>query len=322
MTKKKKNNTSIQIDYQFSLYGYEKYFSIFNKLYLKKKLPNSILLSGQKGSGKFAFANHFSNYLLSKGDQNIYDLKNFKINIDSNCYKLSKDNIHPNLFRIDNNLNDTGIEEIRSLINFLNKSSDLDNLKIILIDNIENLNKNSSNALLKVLEEPKINTYFFLIFDNKKKILNTIKSRCFEFKISFSKTEKDKIFTNLLKDHNINDINVETYNLLNYDSPGNILNCIISLGDSYSDLSKFESDFIIKCIKKYEMEKDVNLFNTIFFLIQNFYYKICLNNINNINIRLTNYKKIIDQIYYLKKFNLNEKSILKSISNDIYNEQR
>ena len=97
---------------------------------------------------------------------------------------------------------------------------------------------------------PIFNTYFFLIFDNKKKILNTIKSRCFEFKISFSKTEKDKIFTNLLKNHNINDINVETYNLLNYDSPGNILNYIISLGDSYSDLSKFESDFIIKCIKK------------------------------------------------------------------------
>ena len=169
MKKKKNNKTQLQADSQVNLYGYGEHFNIFNKLYLKKKLPNTILLSGQKGIGKSVFINHFSNYILSMNDQNKYDLKNFKINIDNKCYKMAKNNIHLNFYRVDNNLNDIGIEEIRNLIKFLNKSSDLDNLKIILIDNIENLNKNSSNALLKVLEEPKINTYFFLIFDNKKK---------------------------------------------------------------------------------------------------------------------------------------------------------
>ena len=318
MKKKKYNNTRLQADRQVNLYGYEKYFDIFNKLYSKKKLPNTMLLSGQKGSGKSIFINHFSNYILSTNDQNKYDLKNF----DNQCYKLSKNNIHPNFYCVGNNLNDIGIEEIRNLINFLNKSSDLNNLKIILIDNIENLNKNSSNALLKVLEEPKINTYFFLIFDNKKKILNTIKSRCAEFKISFSKKEKDKIFINLLKEHYIEDIDDEVFNLLNFESPGNLLNYIISLGDPYSNILKLESNFIIKCIKKYEMENDINLFNTIFFMIQSFYYKICSNNTNNINASLYNYRKIIDQIYYLEKFNLNEKKVLKSITSNLYNEKR
>ena len=39
------------------------------------------------------------------------------------------------------------------MINFLNKSSFNSNKKIILIDSVEDLNTNSSNALLKSLEE-------------------------------------------------------------------------------------------------------------------------------------------------------------------------
>jgi len=322
MKKKKNNNSALNIDDQLNLYGYKKYFDIFDKLYFKKKLPNTILLSGQKGIGKSIFANHFANYLLTLNDKNKYDSVNFKININSQCHKLLINNIHPNLFRVDNNLNDIGIEDIRNLINFLNKSTDLNNLKIIIIDNIENLNINSLNALLKALEEPKNNTYFFLIFNNRKKLLNTIKSRCSEFKIIFSKEEKDKIFINLLKDQNISDADDKIFSLLNYDSPGNLINYIISLGDSYSNISKSKSEFIINCIKKYELDKDVNLFNTIFFLIQSFYYNNCLNNINNVSTYLVRYREIIDQIFYLKKFNLNEKSILKSITNNLYNEQR
>ena len=50
---------------QIHLFGYEHYFKSFIKLYLKNKLPNTILLSGPKGSGKATFAYHFINYLLS-----------------------------------------------------------------------------------------------------------------------------------------------------------------------------------------------------------------------------------------------------------------
>ena len=64
MKKKKNSNTQLNIDSQLDLYGYEKYFNIFNKLYLKKKLPNTILLSGQKGIGKSTFAHHFINSLF------------------------------------------------------------------------------------------------------------------------------------------------------------------------------------------------------------------------------------------------------------------
>ena len=47
-------------------------------------------------------------------------------------------------------------------------------LKIIMIDNSEDLNVNSSNALLKAIEEPSKNTHFFIVNNNSKKISDTI----------------------------------------------------------------------------------------------------------------------------------------------------
>ena len=49
---------------QLSLFGYEDYFYSFIKLYEKREMPNSILLSGLKGMGKSTFAYHIINYFL------------------------------------------------------------------------------------------------------------------------------------------------------------------------------------------------------------------------------------------------------------------
>ena len=50
---------------QLQLYGYEYYFNTFAKLFKSNNLPNTILLTGQKGSGKSTFLYHFINFLLS-----------------------------------------------------------------------------------------------------------------------------------------------------------------------------------------------------------------------------------------------------------------
>ena len=55
------------------------------------------------------------------------------------------------------------------MITYTNKSSFNNMPRFILIDNIENLNKNSVNALLKIIEEPNNNVFFILINNNEKK---------------------------------------------------------------------------------------------------------------------------------------------------------
>ena len=182
---------------QLRLFGFENYFNYFIKLYEKRKLPNTILLSGPKGLGKSTFAYHIINYLLSKNEEKKYSVKDFAIDKNNKSYKLLNTNTHPNFFLIENNLleKDIKIEQVRNLLKFLNKSTYSKNLKIVMIDNAENLNLNSSNALLKAIEEPQNNTFFFIIHNNASNILDTVKSRCTEFKLTLTALKK-KIYFN------------------------------------------------------------------------------------------------------------------------------
>ena len=75
-----KNIEIIPSKNQLHLFGYDEYFNSFIRLFKKNKLPNVILLSGLKGSGKATFAYHFINYLLSNNEEYEYSLNDFSIN--------------------------------------------------------------------------------------------------------------------------------------------------------------------------------------------------------------------------------------------------
>ena len=185
---------------QLHLFGYVNYFNDFIKLFENEKMPRSILLSGLKGIGKSTFAYHFINYLLSKNEKKQYFVEDLFINKDNLSYKMLNNNTHPNFFLVENNVleKDIKIDVIRNLLKFLNKSTYTKNLKLVLIDNAEHLNLNSSNALLKAIEEPPNNTFFFIINNSASKILNTIKSRCTEFRFFLSSSVKKMFLKTLL----------------------------------------------------------------------------------------------------------------------------
>ena len=184
---------------QIKLFGLTKYFIELSVLYENNKLPNKILLSGQKGLGKSTLSYHFINYVLSKDEEYSYDFDNFKINQDNRSFKTILNKSNPNFFLVDISFEKKVIDinQIRDLINKLNKSSLNTKPRFVLIDNIEFLNTNSINALLKVLEEPSINIHFILI-NNNKEILPTLLSRCINFKISLSNNESLLIADKLL----------------------------------------------------------------------------------------------------------------------------
>ena len=181
---------------QLNLFGYDAYFKSFVKLFEKEEMPHCVLLSGSKGLGKSTFVYHFINYLFSKNEKNSYSINDLIINKENLSYKLLHKSTHPNFFLIENNNfeKDVKILQVRSLLKFLSKTTYSKDLKIVMIDNIENFNLNSANALLKSLEEPRDNTFFFIIHNNRRQILSTIKSRCIEFKIFFSESNKKNIF--------------------------------------------------------------------------------------------------------------------------------
>jgi DNA polymerase-3 subunit delta' len=206
---------------QTKLYGLEKYFAELVRFYKNRNYPNKILFSGQKGIGKATLAFHFINYALTMNDEKKYDTKSYQINSESPEFKTINNKSNTNLITIDVNEDKKSIDinQIRELIINLNKSSFNKKPRFVLIDNIELLNINSINALLKILEEPNENINFILIHNNRK-ILSTLLSRCINFKISLSNNDYLKISNQLLN----NDLNNLVSNeLINYYfTPGEI----------------------------------------------------------------------------------------------------
>ena len=309
---------------QKNLFGYSDYFNLLRKIYEKGKLPNCILLSGQKGIGKATFAYHFINFILSKDLEKEYLLENFEISDNSLTYNRICTNTHPNFYLIDSNSDneDIKIEKTRDLLKFLSKTTYSKNLKIVLIDNLEKMNLNSSNSLLKAIEEPSENTFFILIHDNSYKVLETIKSRCMNFKIHFTEKEKKNIFNSIIQPYKYDYQNINFLDDIYFDTPGNLLKKIIFLNHSNDSDNLDSVNYIKFFIDSYLSSKNPILLNYASFFIEKFYHNLCLKNINNLNFYFQNYSKILNDIKDMKKFNLYEKNILNTINETIQNEKR
>jgi DNA polymerase-3 subunit delta' len=68
------------------------------------------------------------------------------------------------------------IEDSREILSFLNLQG-LTKRRVVIIDQAQTLNPQAANALLKILEEPPEETYFFLIAPTSAGVLPTIRSR-------------------------------------------------------------------------------------------------------------------------------------------------
>ena len=236
------------------LIGFEKEYSDLLKRYKSNNLPNSILIHGLSGIGKRTF--------LNKLVKNILNIE-FKDNNLDHHLNLFKNNTHPNIKIIEKEIDSkTGkiksnitIEQIRRLKTFLNSTTTIQNSsKIVIVDSADYLNISSANSMLKILEEPKENTYIFLISNQISLLLPTIRSRCLKIKFN---THNLTNFTNIIK-NNIDEISNEEINFyfeLTYGSPGNT---ILYYNNDFLDIFQLS----IKCLLSNDLDDDkINLSN-------------------------------------------------------------
>tara|TARA_B100001175_G_C19367098_1_gene569948 strand:- start:39 stop:968 length:930 start_codon:yes stop_codon:yes gene_type:complete len=301
---------------QTFLYEHKSLFNELVNLNLQNKLPNKIILSGEKGIGKCTFAYHFINYVLSTHEDKAYNINNFEINLENKNFLLVQNKSNPNfeLIDLENDKKNIDINQIRKLIINLNKSSFNNKPRFVLIDNIELLNINSINALLKVLEEPNDNI-FFLLINNNKKILPTMRSRCLNYKISLSFNQSIKIVNKIINDDIENFINKDL--ICNYSTPGKLLQ-LFSFGDEYkTDLRNLNlKDLISLIIKNKYYKKDNSSKDLTYYLIELYFRStISTKNIQFINL----YNLFIKKIDKTKKFNLDDEVIFMEFNERILN---
>ena len=285
-----------------NLIGHEMILNNLVSLFNNNNLPTKILLSGKKGIGKSLIVKHFL----------------YKVFEDEKSKNLIKKESHMNVLNI-NKVNDKKnieIDQVREIIKFTNQSSFNNKPRFIIIDDAEYLNINSSNALLKSLEEPNNNVYFFLIYNSDLSILDTIKSRCLELKIDI-KFEHAKLIINNHFDENIYEkINDNLINF--YSSPKFIIDMVIFLRENNLSIENTNiNDLIENIINNKLYVKDNFVKEYINYIIELFFY-------NHINVT----KKIsysVKKYYYLKlsgirKYNLDYETFFLEFKDNLLSE--
>ena len=304
---------------QTDLYGFDKLFNEVLSLYNENKLPKKIILSGHKGIGKSTFAYHLVNYIFSFDEENKYDLKNLKINNNNKSFNLVKNNSHPNFYLIDvsDGKKIIDIDQIRKMINFCNKSSFNNKEKIILIDSLEKLNTNSVNALLKIVEEPNDNIRFILILDSNKYVLETIKSRCVKFNLFLNFEDSIEVASNITNSNIYDKINSELIHY--YNSPGHYIG-LINFSQKYNiDLKSINLKlFLIHLIDNSYYKKDIFISDCIYQYVEFYLFKL-MNKNNSYTIDIL-YKKFIDKIFNMRKYNLDQESFFIELKSKLFNE--
>ena len=301
---------------QIELYGFEDYFFEFIRLIEENRLPNKILLSGQKGLGKATFSYHLINYVLSSNEEFKYDIKHFFINPENHSFKTVVNKSNPNFILIDveKDKKSIDIDQIRKLILNLNKSSFNNKPKFVLIDNIDLLNIFTVNALLKVMEEPLPNVYFILI-NNEKKKFSTLFSRCINFRIYLTNKEIFQITKRLFKKDPYDIINRDLINY--YFSPGSLYNFFsfgLENGYNLKDLTLKELLSILINKKYYKDNHEIKI---LILELMEFYFVKNLSSLKNHGFDKYNY--FIKRLFNINKYNLDEESYFIEFNNKVLN---
>jgi DNA polymerase-3 subunit delta' len=153
----------------------------FVKARNKNILPHALLISGENGIGKLDFANRIVKSLLcittneSGTDLKVYDACN-----QCQACKTYEALSNPDYLNIDllEDKQQIGVDQVRQLSAFLSLSRSFNSYRVILLNQVERMNLNAANSLLKSLEEPTNNTVIILLTSQLNRLLPTIKSRC------------------------------------------------------------------------------------------------------------------------------------------------
>lgn len=93
------------------------------------------------------------------------------------CYQVQR-GVHPDLYVMDGTSKDIGIDDVKELIEEALLFPSAADVRCMVIDGADRFTRPAANAFLKTLEEPPKSVRFFLLGEDKSKILPTIRSRC------------------------------------------------------------------------------------------------------------------------------------------------
>jgi DNA polymerase-3 subunit delta' len=136
--------------------------------------------------GKAHFARAAATRLLAEAAGPSFDAEGVNTPEDHRIAKLVEAGSHPDMRWLQRLPKEKGeglarnisVKQIRELGEFMGLTAALSPWRTVVIDPVDDLEREGANALLKMLEEPPPNTIFFLVSHAPGRLLPTIRSRC------------------------------------------------------------------------------------------------------------------------------------------------
>ena len=163
------------------LVGQESILSTISNSIESNRISQAYLFTGIRGVGKTTIARVLARTLNYTLDNIEYSPSINLENIGLNCEAIMESR-HPDVFEMDAASN-TGIDNVREIINFAQTRPTMAKYKIFIIDEVHMLSRQAFNGLLKILEEPPEHVVFIFATTEIEKIPVTILSRCQKFNL-------------------------------------------------------------------------------------------------------------------------------------------
>ncbi len=265
-----------------------------NYVFYKEKIDNNIL---------------FNSVIFQGYD----DVGKFELALDIALYYVKQSSVEESIDKIfiikkEDGAKNIKIDQVREVTKKLHLTS---NRKVVIIKNAHDLNNNSSNALLKIIEEPTKNLIFLMTCNDVSKLLPTIKSRSQISKCSYQNFKNNEILKNYNKLNLFQYLSSDEKNFdqlldnfdINYDIENN-LKGLLSNNLSISDFCKYEKDinisnlinFILFELKQLSVSLNTPT-NSNFSLLKPYFKNTPLKNIIQMYYKILTLKKNSDIIY-------------------------
>ncbi|HEY0218251.1 MAG TPA: DNA polymerase III subunit delta' [Afipia sp.] len=171
-----------------SFFGHEAAEATLLAAYKSGHIPHAWLIGGAQGIGKATLAYRLAKFVLANPDPRAQSVQSAtSLDVDANNAAARKVTAasHGGLLVLERTVNDKGVlrsvitvDESRETIPFFGSTAAIAGWRICIVDTVDELNANASNALLKILEEPPAQSLFLLVSNAPSRVLATIQSRC------------------------------------------------------------------------------------------------------------------------------------------------
>lgn len=169
-----------------ALYGHAAAEAVLAGALAGGRLHHAWLLSGPSGVGKATLAYRFARRLLAMRDPAVAAAPGLFVDPSHPVFRRIAAGAHADLRTLARGIDsktkrprsEIVVDDVRAAAGFLRLTPGEGGWRVLIVDRVDEMNRNAANALLKLLEEPPARAVLLLVCDAPGRLLPTLRSRC------------------------------------------------------------------------------------------------------------------------------------------------